>query len=133
MGRTSPPENVSALSCSVSGIGALGHRLRQNTLRNFAQWISLHRGAAARGTFCSDAPRHRCGGAGLYVVVMSMFFSMPRATTWARSLPQGVRDVFEHITNFGLSGWFLFPFGFVLLASGGADLAEAAAHDAGRA
>ena len=48
-------------------------------------------------------------------------------------LPQWFRDAFERITNFGLSGWFLFPFGFILLCLAGADLAGPAAVVAGRA
>ena len=27
----------------------------------------------------------------------------------------GFSEAFERITNFGLGGWFLFPFGFILL------------------
>jgi membrane-associated phospholipid phosphatase len=51
----------------------------------------------------------------LIVTVASMFLVDAAASDWARSLPQWIRDVFGQITNFGLSGWFLFPFGFVLL------------------
>ena len=44
-----------------------------------------------------------------------MFVLDAAATDWAQQLPQGVRDEFEQITNFGLSGWFLIPFGLILL------------------
>jgi membrane-associated phospholipid phosphatase len=37
------------------------------------------------------------------------------ASAWARTLPQWFEDVFERITDLGLGGWFLFPFGFILL------------------
>ncbi|MGA8495665.1 MAG: phosphatase PAP2 family protein [Xanthobacteraceae bacterium] len=37
------------------------------------------------------------------------------ASAWARTLPQWFEDIFERITDLGLSGWFLFPFGFILL------------------
>jgi membrane-associated phospholipid phosphatase len=45
----------------------------------------------------------------------SMFLFDSAASDWARGLPQWFEDIFERITDFGLSGWFLFPFGFVLL------------------
>src|SRR5262249_7121148 len=37
------------------------------------------------------------------------------ALDWARNEPHWFRGAFEKITQFGLSGWFLFPCGFVLL------------------
>jgi membrane-associated phospholipid phosphatase len=37
------------------------------------------------------------------------------AVEWARGEPHWFRAAFEAITRFGLSGWFLFPCGFVLL------------------
>lgn len=47
--------------------------------------------------------------------VLSMFILDTAASAWARGLPLWFNNAFEDITNFGLSGWFLFPFGFVLL------------------
>jgi membrane-associated phospholipid phosphatase len=51
----------------------------------------------------------------LIVAVACMFALDTAASAWARSLPQWFEDIFEQITDFGLSGWFLFPFGFALL------------------
>jgi membrane-associated phospholipid phosphatase len=51
----------------------------------------------------------------LVVVLVSMFLLDAAASSWARGLPPGFIGLFEWITDFGLSGWFLFPFGFVLL------------------
>jgi undecaprenyl-diphosphatase len=51
----------------------------------------------------------------LAAVIDSMVLFDVAASDWARGLPQWFEDIFEQITNFGLSGWFLFPFGFVLL------------------
>ena len=42
-----------------------------------------------------------------------------RAVEWARGEPHWFRAAFEEITRFGLSGWFLFPCGFVLLVLAG--------------
>jgi undecaprenyl-diphosphatase len=39
------------------------------------------------------------------------------AVEWARGEPRWFRAAFEEITRFGLSAWFLFPCGFVLLFS----------------
>jgi membrane-associated phospholipid phosphatase len=51
----------------------------------------------------------------LAAVIDCMVLFDVAASDWARGLPQWFEDIFEQITNFGLSGWFLFPFGFVLL------------------
>jgi membrane-associated phospholipid phosphatase len=51
----------------------------------------------------------------LIAVVALMFLLDAAASGWARHLPLWFVALFERITDFGLSGWFLFPFGFVLL------------------
>lgn len=51
----------------------------------------------------------------LGATVASMFLCDTAASAWAHSLPQWFIDVFDQITDFGRSGWFLFPFGFVVL------------------
>ncbi len=48
-------------------------------------------------------------------VVASMFLIDTTASEWARHLPPWFREAFEQITVFGLSGWFLYPLGFILL------------------
>ncbi len=65
-------------------------------------------------------PRVRAGAlvavAGtIAVIVASMFFLDAAASDWARHLPQWVVDPAEQITNFGLSGRFLYPLGFIVL------------------
>jgi membrane-associated phospholipid phosphatase len=49
------------------------------------------------------------------VVIASMFFLDVAASAWARDLPRWFVDPFQVITKLGLSGWFLFPLGFILL------------------
>jgi membrane-associated phospholipid phosphatase len=46
---------------------------------------------------------------------VSMFGFDTAALDWARQEPNWFRNAFEIITDFGLSGWFLFPCGFILL------------------
>jgi membrane-associated phospholipid phosphatase len=80
------------------------------------------------GRWCcvvTRAPRVRLArpAAGAFVIValltavsvVSMFVLDLAASGWARTLPQWFTDAFEQITNFGLSGWFLYPCGFILL------------------
>jgi membrane-associated phospholipid phosphatase len=49
------------------------------------------------------------------VILASMFFVDTAASNWARHLPPELTDAADQITNFGLSGWFLYPLGFILL------------------
>jgi membrane-associated phospholipid phosphatase len=51
----------------------------------------------------------------LIASVACMFLIDTAASAWARTLPQWFEDVFERITDLGLGGWFLYPFGFILL------------------
>lgn len=51
----------------------------------------------------------------LMLVIASMFLIDATASDWARHRPRELVDAFEEITNFGLSGWFLFPCGVVVL------------------
>ena len=86
-----------------------------NVLRNFQQWgcVLLRRPRA-------EPPRPSPAAIDavfvlLIVAVACMFALDTAASAWARSLPQWFEDIFEQITDFGLSGWFLFPSGFALL------------------
>jgi membrane-associated phospholipid phosphatase len=49
-------------------------------------------------------------------IVASMFFLDTAASDWARHLPPQLTETADQISNFGLSGWFLYPLGIVLLA-----------------
>ena len=54
--------------------------------------------------------------AALIAVVVAMFVLDAAASDWAaHRLPQWFRDIFEEITDFGLSGWFLVPSGLAVL------------------
>jgi undecaprenyl-diphosphatase len=50
------------------------------------------------------------------VIVAFMFLVDARAISWALGLPLWLHDAADRITDFGRSGWFLYPFGFILLA-----------------
>ncbi len=86
-----------------------------NVANNLARWILVVcRAPRAR------PPRFRAGAlAGLTlaiaVVVASMFLLDTAASDWALQLPKWVTGPADEITNFGLSGRFLYPLGVIIL------------------
>jgi membrane-associated phospholipid phosphatase len=48
-------------------------------------------------------------------ILASMFFLDTTASDWARRLPLRLIETADEVSNFGLSGWFLYPLGIVLL------------------
>jgi len=49
-------------------------------------------------------------------VIVAMFLFDTRASAWALNLPRWFVQPFQLITKLGLSGWFLYPLGIMLLA-----------------
>ncbi len=49
-------------------------------------------------------------------IIASMFYLDAAAIDWARQLPRWLIDEADEVTNLGLSGYFLYPLGFMLLA-----------------
>ena len=88
---------------------------QQNVLRNFRQWLCI----LMRASRASAPPPSASAIAAVIVMLIAsgacMFLVDTAASAWARTLPQWFEDVFERITDLGLGGWFLFPFGFILL------------------
>jgi membrane-associated phospholipid phosphatase len=89
-------------------------RLARNTAWNFEQWLR----ALVRPPRANYVRPSALAVAAVmvtsFLVVASMFLIDARAVDWARHEPNWVRELFECITDFGLSGWFLFPLGFFL-------------------
>jgi len=88
----------------------------RRAIANLGQWCALlmrpRRVRIARG------PRRSILAvtvAAALAAVVSMFVLDTTASTWARHLPRWFIDVFEDITDFGRSGWFLIPFGAALV------------------
>ena len=87
--------------------------------RNFSENVALCTRALTRPTRPAGLPQ----SSGIIVVALALVaaaaISMPvldaSAVEWARGEPHWFRAAFEEITRFGLSGWFLFPCGFLLL------------------
>jgi undecaprenyl-diphosphatase len=82
---------------------------------NFKQWFLVVAPAPAASIFRPHLPAVAATVAALAAIVVSMFWFDTAASEWARRLPLWFTGAFEEITNFGLSGWFLFPFGVVLV------------------
>jgi membrane-associated phospholipid phosphatase len=99
------------LSPATTGLAALVPRIGIN----LARWIVvLVRTPRAR------PPRWPAGAyvaiaLTVGVIVAAMFFIDAAASDWARHLPRRPIDLAEDVTNFGLSGWFLYPLGFILV------------------
>lgn len=110
-----PDKALIAGNNDPSALRRLGETLLHNTLRNFELWLRAIAPAPRARYLQPTLPAIAATIATLYIVVLLMFRTDAAATDWAHSRPQWVRDWFEHITNFGLSGWFLLPLGFGLL------------------
>lgn len=90
-------------------------RIARNVLEN----VAVCSRALIRPARSIRLPR----SSGIIVVALALVacaaVSMPlldaSAVEWARGEPRWFRAAFEEITRFGLSGWFLFPCGFILL------------------
>jgi membrane-associated phospholipid phosphatase len=91
--------------------------LLRRVLENFAVWSTvLVRPPRVRIGWRPRAMISIVSVVCLAAIVASMFLYDSAASTWAHALPQWFIDLFDQITDFGRSGWFLFPFGFVLIA-----------------
>ena len=89
--------------------------LGRNMLRNLAQWCRV----LARPPRARNPPLPAGAISAIIValvaVVPMMFLVDARATDWAAHRPAWFTGAFEQITNFGKSGWFLVPFGCIVL------------------
>ena len=86
-----------------------------NALVSFEQWCRELFQAPTTSVVRWSAGAYIAVVLTLTAVVASMFLIDAVASSWARGLSPWFVGLFEWITYFGLSGWFLFPFGFVLL------------------
>ena len=60
----------------------------------------------------------------IFAVAAAMMFLDSRLTHLARTLPQWLVATFDEITDFGKSGWFLMPAGFLLIVIAAAGIRE---------
>lgn len=96
---------------TVVSAQALPHRIAAN----LARWIGvLVRPPRARPPR-PGAAAFAAMALTVMAVIAAMFLLDTTASEWARHLPPWFAEAFEHITRFGLSGWFLYPLGFIIL------------------
>jgi membrane-associated phospholipid phosphatase len=116
-GSDTPSDNLSSAKQKtrppvLSGVAAV---LAQNALGNLERWSRILAPRPRLSLFRPHLPAIAATVATLIAVLISMFLFDTTASDWARHEPPWFRAAFEEITNFGLGGWFLFPFGFILL------------------
>ena len=91
----------------------------QYIARNISENVALCARALTRRARFTRLPKSSAVIVAALALVAAAAVSMPlldaRAVEWARGEPGWFRAAFEEITGFGLSGWFLFPCGFILL------------------
>lgn len=90
-------------------------RLGRNALKNLERWSRAIAPAPPAKMLKPSLPAIAATLATLYVIVASMFALDAAASEWAANEPGWFRGLFERITNFGLSGWFLIPFAAALI------------------
>ena len=96
---------------------------RRSPLQRIAHNISENVALCARTLIKPVRSTKLRQSSGIIVIALALVaaaaVSMPlfdaSAVEWARGEPHWFRTPFEEITRLGLSGWFLFPCGFVLL------------------
>lgn len=91
---------------------ALAQRIATNLLR----WSR----ALVRAPRAKPPPPRAGAFAGIAIALVasiaSMFLLDATASEWALHLPSSVIAIFDQITDFGLSGWLLYPLGFIILS-----------------
>jgi membrane-associated phospholipid phosphatase len=110
-----PPDRAGKQAQQADGAGEIAAALARNALKNLERWCLAVAPAPPASMLRPPPPAIAASIATLFVVVAAMFYVDAAATDWALHRPSWVRNAFEEITNLGLSGWFLFPFGFVIL------------------
>jgi undecaprenyl-diphosphatase len=111
-----PSDELAVISGGKSARGRVAlERLSHNALKNLERWTLAVAPPPPARMLRPSLPALAAVAVTLYVVIASMFAIDAAASDWARHEPGWVRDTFEHITNFGLSGWFLIPFAAIVL------------------
>lgn len=89
--------------------------LARTARQNLEKWILILAPPPRASILRPHLPAIAATLAGLVVIVMMMFECDAAASQWALHAPSWFITPFEEITDFGLSGWFLIPFGIVIL------------------
>jgi undecaprenyl-diphosphatase len=116
MAQEVPPDNGAVVSDAHSGsLRSRLERFARNAAMNLERWCRALAPAPPARMLVPSLSAIAATFATLYVIVASMFALDAAASAWAAHEPGWFRGLFERITNFGLSGWFLIPFAAVVL------------------
>jgi membrane-associated phospholipid phosphatase len=109
---------MSVLNGFVRAEGAAAAALRRCAANVATAFTLLARSARVNAQLLPLAPRQLAIAAGIIVAVfvLSMLTFDAAAIRGARHLPRWIVAVFDEITDFGKSGWFLWPLGLLFLA-----------------
>ena len=109
---------MSVLNGFVRAEGAAAAALRRCAANVATAFTLLARPARGNARLLPIAPRELAVAAGIIaaVFVLSMLTFDAAAIRGARHLPRWIVSVFDEITDFGKSGWFLWPLGLLFLA-----------------
>ncbi len=94
-----------------AGPKEIGQALLYNVATNLERWTRFLAAPPPAKMLRPHVPAVAAAIATLAIILISMFVLDAAASRWASHEPQWFRDLFEKITDFGLSGWFLIPFG----------------------
>ena len=114
-----PNAGFGRVGASPVGEGVSQRSPLQRIAHNISENVALCARALIRPARSTKLPQ----SPGIIVIALALLaaaaVSMPlldaSAVEWASGEPHWFRAAFEEITRLGLSGWFLFPCGFVLL------------------
>lgn len=115
--REAPPGGPAVAGDALPATALQGRleRLSRNASANLRRWGLAIAPAPPARMLKPSLPAIAATLATLYVIVASMFALDAAASDWASHEPGWFRGLFEKITNFGLSGWFLIPFAAALI------------------
>lgn len=97
-------------------VAGLAHNLGRNLAVNLQRWVGVIAVPLRAAQLRPPLPVWTVCGALLIAILVSMFRYDAAASDWAMHVPPRLGAFFSQITDLGLSGWFLFPFGFLVVA-----------------
>ncbi|MBV8790681.1 MAG: phosphatase PAP2 family protein [Pseudolabrys sp.] len=92
---------------------AIYHGVSAQVVTAFARLFRVPRGGL--GPFDRQTLAIRAGAAAVAFVLIALLFDTP-AILGARTLPHWLAELFNFLTDFGKSGWFLWPLGLLMIA-----------------
>ncbi len=114
-----PNAGVDPVNAKPVGEGISARSILPRIARNVSENLAVCTRALIRPARYARLPPSPAITVGAIALIATAVISMSvldtRALEWARGEPNWFRAAFEDITQFGLSGWFLFPCLFILL------------------